>query len=154
MYDEIAAWRRNFHQHPELLYETHRTASLVAAKLREFGCDEVAEGLGRTGVVGLIIGRRDTNDRVLGLRANLDALPILEETGLPYASKTPGIMHACGHDGHTAMLLGAAVRSAPVIDPEGGGEARRRSMLKGTKEYITWRSIHCDSTMPAASASR
>jgi hippurate hydrolase len=108
MHDEIAAWRRDFHEHPELLYETRRTASLVAARLREFGCDEVAEGLGRTGVVGLIKGRRDTSGRVVGLRADMDALPILEETGLPYASKTPGIMHACGHDGHTAMLLGAA----------------------------------------------
>jgi hippurate hydrolase len=108
MHDEIAAWRRDFHEHPELLYETRRTASLVAARLREFGCDEVAEGLGRTGVVGLIKGRRDTSGRVVGLRADMDALPILEETGLSYASKTPGVMHACGHDGHTAMLLGAA----------------------------------------------
>jgi hippurate hydrolase len=108
MHDEIAAWRRDIHEHPELLYETHRTASIVAAKLREFGCDEVAEGLGRTGVVGLIKGRRDTGGGVVGLRADMDALPILEDTGLPYASKTSGLMHACGHDGHTAMLLGAA----------------------------------------------
>jgi len=108
MQDEIAAWRRDFHEHPELLYETNRTAGVVAAKLREFGCDEVAEGVGRTGVVGLIKGRRDTGGNVLGLRADMDALPILEATGLSYASKTPGLMHACGHDGHTAMLLGAA----------------------------------------------
>ena len=108
MHDEIAAWRRDFHEHPELLYDTHRTAEIVAAKLREFGCDEVAEGIGRTGVVGLIRGRSDSGGRVVGLRADMDALPILEATGLPYASKTPGKMHACGHDGHTAMLLGAA----------------------------------------------
>jgi hippurate hydrolase len=108
MHDEIAAWRRDFHEHPELLYDTHRTAEIVAAKLREFGCDEVAEGIGRTGVVGLIRGRSDTGGRVVGLRADMDALPILEATGLTYASKTPGKMHACGHDGHTAMLLAAA----------------------------------------------
>ena len=108
MQDEIAAWRRDFHEHPELLYDTNRTAAIVAAKLREFGCDEVAEGIGRTGVVGLIRGRSDSNGRVVGIRADMDALPILEATGVPYASKTPGKMHACGHDGHTAMLLGAA----------------------------------------------
>jgi hippurate hydrolase len=108
MRDEIAAWRRDFHEHPELLYDTRRTAAIVAAKLREFGCDEVAEGIGRTGVVGVIRGRSDTSGRVVGIRADMDALPITEATGLPYASKTPGLMHACGHDGHTAMLLGAA----------------------------------------------
>ena len=108
MHDEIAAWRRDFHEHPELMYDTYRTAAIVAAKLREFGCDEVEEGIGRTGVVGLIRGRSDSNGRVVGIRADMDALPIMEATGLPYASKTPGKMHACGHDGHTAMLLGAA----------------------------------------------
>jgi len=108
MHDEIAAWRRDFHEHPELLYDTRRTAAIVAAKLRAFGCDEVAEGIGRTGVVGLIRGRSDTSGRVVGIRADMDALPITEATGLPYASKTPGLMHACGHDEHTAMLLGAA----------------------------------------------
>ncbi len=108
---EIQAWRREIHQHPELLYDVHRTAAFVADRLREFGCDEVATGLGRTGVVGVIKGRKPagTGDiRVIGLRADMDALPIEEETNLPYASKTPGKMHACGHDGHTAMLLGAA----------------------------------------------
>jgi hippurate hydrolase len=108
MHDEITAWRRDLHEHPELLYDVNRTAAVVAAKLREFGCDEVAEGIGRTGVVGLIRGRSDSRGRVVGIRADMDALPILEATGLPYASKTPGKMHACGHDGHTAMLLGAA----------------------------------------------
>ena len=108
MQAEITAWRRDLHENPELLYEVHRTAATVAAKLREFGCDTVVEGIGRTGVVGIIRGRTDTRGHVVGLRADMDALPILEATGLPYASKTPGQMHACGHDGHTAMLLGAA----------------------------------------------
>src|ERR1700731_257868 len=94
---DIQAWRRDIHEHPELLYDVHRTAAFVADRLREFGCDEVATGLGKTGVVG-----------VIGLGADMDALPIEEATRLPYASKTPGKMHACGHDGHTAMLLGAA----------------------------------------------
>ena len=108
---DIQAWRRDIHQHPELLYDVHRTAAFVADRLREFGCDEVATGLGRTGVVGVIKGRKPANGgevRVIGLRADMDALPIEEATNLPYASKTPGKMHACGHDGHTAMLLGAA----------------------------------------------
>ncbi len=105
---EITAWRRDFHEHPELQYDVHRTAGRVAHLLRDFGCDEVTEGVGRTGVVGVIKGRSDTQGRVIGLRADMDALPIIEQTGLDYASKTPGKMHACGHDGHTAMLLGAA----------------------------------------------
>ena len=108
---DIQAWRRDIHQHPELLYDVHRTAAFVAERLREFGCDEVATGLGRTGVVGVIKGRKPAGNgevKVIGLRADMDALPIEEETKLPYASKTPGKMHACGHDGHTAMLLGAA----------------------------------------------
>src|SRR5438874_8535981 len=107
----IQAWRRDIHQHPELLYEVHRTAAFVAERLREFGCDEVATGLGRTGVVGVIKGRKPApkgDIKVIGLRADMDALPIEEATNLAYASKTPGKMHACGHDAHTAMLLGAA----------------------------------------------
>ena len=105
---EITAWRRDFHENPELLFEVHRTAGRVAELLRGFGCDEVVEGIGRTGVVGVIKGKTDTAGRVIGLRADMDALPIIEQTGVPYASKTKGKMHACGHDGHTAMLLGAA----------------------------------------------
>ncbi|GFE51278.1 amidohydrolase [Roseobacter cerasinus] len=108
LHDEITAWRRDLHENPELLFDTHRTSALVAEKLHAFGCDEVVTGLGRTGVVGVIKGRADTSGKVIGLRADMDALPILEQTGVPYASKTPGAMHACGHDGHTAMLLGAA----------------------------------------------
>src|SRR6187399_273939 len=108
---DIQAWRRDIHEHPELLYDVHRTAALVAERLREFGCDEVVTGLGRTGVVGVIKGNRPAGKgdvKVIGLRADMDALPIEEATNLPHASKTPGLMHACGHDGHTAMLLGAA----------------------------------------------
>jgi amidohydrolase len=108
---DIQAWRRDIHENPELLYEVHRTAAFVADRLREFGCDEVATGLGRTGVVGVIKGKKPAGNgdvRVIGLRADMDALPIEEQTNLPYASRTPGLMHACGHDGHTAMLLGAA----------------------------------------------
>ncbi|MQY41074.1 amidohydrolase [Epibacterium sp. SM1969] len=106
--EEITAWRRDIHEHPEILFDTHRTSALVAEKLKEFGCDEVVTGIGRTGVVGVIKGKSDSSGKVIGLRADMDALPILEATGLEYASKTPGAMHACGHDGHTAMLLGAA----------------------------------------------
>ncbi|MCA0870164.1 M20 family metallopeptidase [Seohaeicola saemankumensis] len=105
---EIAAWRQDIHTHPELGFDTTRTAALVAEKLRAFGCDEVVTGIGQSGVVGVIRGRSDTAGRVIGLRGDMDALPILEATGAAYASQTEGVMHACGHDGHTAMLLGAA----------------------------------------------
>jgi len=105
---EIAAWRHDLHAHPELLYDVQRTAGTVAEKLKFFGCDEVVPGLGRTGVVGVIRGRKGQSDRVIGMRADMDALPIEEATNLPYKSTVPGKMHACGHDGHTAMLLGAA----------------------------------------------
>jgi amidohydrolase len=105
--DEIAEWRHDLHQYPELQYEVHRTAATVVEKLKAFGCDEVVPGIGRTGVVGVIHGKKK-GSKVVGLRADMDALPIEEITKLPYASKTPGKMHACGHDGHTSMLLGAA----------------------------------------------
>lgn len=108
LHAEITAWRRDFHEHPELLFDTHRTSAIVEEKLREFGCDLVKTGIGRTGVVGVIKGKSDSKGKVVGLRADMDALPIHEATGLDYASKTEGKMHACGHDGHTAMLLGAA----------------------------------------------
>ncbi|WP_298292710.1 M20 aminoacylase family protein [uncultured Litoreibacter sp.] len=108
MLPEITEWRRDIHENPEILFETHRTSALVAEKLKEFGCDEIATGIGRTGVVGVIKGKSNKSGKTIGLRADMDALPIFEATGLDYASKTPGAMHACGHDGHTAMLLGAA----------------------------------------------
>ncbi|MEN8839668.1 MAG: M20 aminoacylase family protein [Octadecabacter sp.] len=105
---EITEWRRDLHENPEILFETHRTSAIVAEKLKAFGCDEIVTGIGRTGVVAVIKGKSDTSGKVIGLRADMDALPIHEQTGLEYASKTDGAMHACGHDGHTAMLLGAA----------------------------------------------
>ncbi len=109
LHDEITEWRRAYHANPELLYDVHETAQDVAQKLETFGCDEVVTGIGRTGVVGVIKGRGgDKSQRVVGLRADMDALPIEEMTNLPYASRHKGKMHACGHDGHTAMLLGAA----------------------------------------------
>jgi len=108
LHDEITEWRRDLHANPELQYDVHRTAGVVAEKLREFGVDEVVEHIGKTGVVGVIKGRQTGSGRVIGMRADMDALPIHEATGLPHASKVPGKMHACGHDGHTAMLLGAA----------------------------------------------
>lgn len=107
MQAEITAWRRHIHSEPELGFEVQKTARFVAERLAEFGCDEVATGIGRTGVVGVIRGRLGDGATV-GLRADMDALPIREASGKPYASTVPGRMHACGHDGHTAMLLGAA----------------------------------------------
>ena len=100
--------RRDLHKHPELQFDCHRTANIIAKKLREWGCDDVKTGIGQTGVVGVIKGKTNTSGKVIGLRADMDALPIFEATGLPYTSKTEGKMHACGHDGHTTMLLGAA----------------------------------------------
>ena len=133
---EITEWRRDLHENPEILFETHRTSAIVAEKLKAFGCDEVVTGIGRTGVVAIIDGKTNTSGKTIGLRADMDALPIHEETGLGYASKTAGAMHACGHDGHTAMLLGAAKylsetrnfdgRVAVIFQPaeEGGGGGR------------------------------
>lgn len=139
MLPEIAGWRQHLHAHPELMYDTVETAAFVAARLREFGCDEVVEGIGQTGVVGLIRGK-ETGRRVVGLRADMDALPIEEETGLPYASTAKGRMHACGHDGHTAMLLGAAKYLAEtrnfagavavIFQPAEEGGAGGRAMLE------------------------
>ncbi|KQT49513.1 amidohydrolase [Devosia sp. Leaf420] len=132
-HDEITAWRRDLHAHPEVLFDVHRTAGIVAEKLKAFGVDEIVTGLGRTGVVGIINGRTNTSGRTIGLRADMDALTVTEQTGAAYASTIPGKMHACGHDGHTAMLLGAAKylaetrnfdgRVAVIFQPaeEGGG---------------------------------
>jgi amidohydrolase len=112
IHPEVTEWRRDIHAHPELGYDVNRTAASVAEKLAAFGCDEVVTGIGRTGVVGVIRGRKSPGGggrgSVIGLRADMDALPIDEESQLPYRSTVKGKMHACGHDGHTAMLLGAA----------------------------------------------
>ena len=156
---EIAAWRRDFHENPELLFEVHRTAGKVAAMLRDFGCDEVVEGIGRTGVVGVIRGRSDSKGRVIGLRADMDALPIIEQTGLPYASKVPGKMHACGHDGHTAMLLGAAKYLAETRNFDGtavvifqpaeeGGGGGREMVRDGLMERFAIQEVYGMHNMP------
>ena len=107
LHTQVTEWRRHIHANPELLYDVHETAAFVAEKLKTFGCDEVVTGIGRTGVVGVIRGSLGEGPAI-GLRADMDALPLTETSGKPYASQTPGRMHACGHDGHTAMLLGAA----------------------------------------------
>ncbi len=108
MQNEITEWRRHLHSNPELLFDVHQTAAFVEEKLKAFGCDEVVTGIGRTGLVGIIRGRDGGEGRTIGLRADMDALPITETSGKSWTSKNDGKMHACGHDGHTAMLLGAA----------------------------------------------
>ncbi len=135
--DELTAIRRDIHEHPELGFQEVRTSKLVAEKLKEWGI-EVTTGLGKTGVIGVLKGSRP--GRTIGLRADMDALPIDEKTNLPYASKTPGVMHACGHDGHTTMLLGAAKYLAETKDfagtavfifqPAEEGLGGARAMLK------------------------
>ena len=106
LHAEMTAWRQDIHAHPELGFQENRTAGLVAAKLEAFGFDEVHRGVGRTGVVGVL--RAGKSGRSVGLRADMDALPILEVNRFGHCSVNKGVMHACGHDGHTAMLLGAA----------------------------------------------
>lgn len=131
--DDMTAWRRHLHMHPELQFECHETAAFVVEKLQAFGVDEIHEGIATSGVVAIINGQK--TGPTVGLRADMDALPMNEETGLEYASTIPGRMHACGHDGHTTMLLGAARylaetrnfagRVALIFQPaeEGGGGA-------------------------------
>jgi hippurate hydrolase len=143
LHSEITAWRHDFHAHPELLYDVHRTAASVADKLRAFGCDEVVTGIGRTGVAAVIRGGKPPareGRKVIGLRADMDALPIEEATDLPYRSTEPGKMHACGHDGHTSMLLGAAKYLAEtrnfggtavmIFQPAEEGGAGGKAMVK------------------------
>ncbi len=136
--DELTALRRDLHAHPELGFEEVRTAGIVAGLLESYGCT-VHRGVGGTGVVGILQGRTD-NGRRIGLRADMDALPIEEETNLPYRSAKPGTMHACGHDGHTTMLLGAARYLAEtrafdgtavlIFQPAEEGLGGSRAMLK------------------------
>ena len=162
---EIAEWRQDFHRNPELQYDVNRTAGRVADLLREFGVDEVVTGIGRTGVVGVIRGRNGGDGRVIGLRADMDALPIAERTGKAYASEVEGKMHACGHDGHTAMLLGAAKYLAEtrnfagtaivIFQPAEEGGAGGKAMLQdglverfGIEEFY---GMHNMPGMPAGS---
>ncbi len=150
--DEVAVWRQDLHQNPELMFEVHRTAGVVADKLRAFGCDEVVTGIGRTGVVGIIKGRKGDGPTI-GLRADMDALPIPEATSVSYKSNTPGLMHACGHDGHTAMLLGAAryltetrnfAGTAVVIfqPAEEGGGGGREMVADGVMDRFGVRQVY------------
>jgi hippurate hydrolase len=138
LHDEITEWRRDLHAHPELQYDVHRTAGSVSERLKSFGCDDVVTGLGRTGVVGVIRGSKP-GGKVIGMRADMDALPIEEATTVAYKSTVPGKMHACGHDGHTAMLLGAAKYLAEtrnfagtavvIFQPAEEGGAGARAMM-------------------------
>ena len=139
LHAEITAWRHDLHAHPGLRYDVHRTADLVAERLTAFGCDEVVTGIGQTGVVGVIRGQGGAG-KSIGLRADMDALPILEANDLPYKSTVPEKMHACGHDGHTAMLLGAAKYLAEtrnfagtavvIFQPAEEGGAGARAMIR------------------------
>lgn len=155
---EIAGWRQEFHRHPELLFDTHWTAAFVTEKLKSFGCDEVVTGIGKTGVVGIIKGRHGDGSAV-GLRSDMDALPIMEATGVAYASETPGRMHACGHDGHMAMLLGAArhlceTRNfkgsvAAIFQPaEEGGAGADAMVQDGLMERFRIESVYGMHSMP------
>lgn len=137
---ELVEFRRDLHRNPELLYDLPRTAARVAEALRAAGVDEVHEGIGRTGVVAVIRGRSNHSGRAIGLRSDMDALPIAEETGADWTSEVPGKMHACGHDGHTAMLLGAALGLAQsrsfdgtvvlIFQPAEEGGAGARAMIE------------------------
>jgi len=160
---EITAWRRDFHANPEILFEVHRTAGIVADKLRAFGCDEVVEGIGRTGVMGVIRGNKTASGKVIGLRADMDALPIFEATGVEHASVVPGAMHACGHDGHTAMLLGAAQYLAETRNFDGtvvvifqpaeeGGAAGREMCADGMMDRFGIQEVYGMHNMPGLPA--
>lgn len=138
--EELTEFRHDLHRNPELLYDLPRTSARVAEALRAAGVDEVHEGIGKTGVVAVIRGRTNVSGRTIGLRSDMDALPIVEATGKDWASQVPGKMHACGHDGHTAMLLGAAIGLAEsrnfdgtavlIFQPAEEGGAGARAMIE------------------------
>src|SRR5207247_2809867 len=159
LHPEITAWRRDIHAHPEILFDVHRTAGSVAEKLKAFGCDDVVTGIGKTGVVGVIRGKGQGTGKVIGLRADMDALPMDEQTNLPYRSTNPGKMHACGHDGHTAMLLGAAKYLAEtrnfngtavvIFQPaEEGGGGGREMVNDGMMERFGIQEVYGMHNMP------
>ncbi|WP_151718090.1 amidohydrolase [Gemmobacter serpentinus] len=164
---EIIGWRQDFHRHPELLFDLPRTAGRVAQLLRSFGCDSVVEGIGRSGVVGVIQGARQASGqssgqspgRVIGLRADMDALPIMERTGREYTSTVPGKMHACGHDGHMSMLLAAAKYLAATRDFDGtvvvifqpaeeGGGGGREMVQDGLMDRFAIQEVYGMHNMP------
>jgi hippurate hydrolase len=159
MQAEAAAWRRDIHAHPEIMFDVHRTAASVAEKLKAFGCDEVVTGIGKTGLVGVIHGKGQGAGKVIGLRADMDALPMDEQTNLPYRSTNPGKMHACGHDGHTAMLLTAAKYLAEtrnfsgttvvIFQPaEEGGGGGREMVKEGLMERFGIQEVYGMHNMP------
>jgi amidohydrolase len=164
---EATLWRRKLHAMPELMFDVHDTAAFVAERLREFGVDEVVTGFGRTGVVGVIKGKASNGDEgaAVGLRSDMDALPISEETGAAWASRRPGKMHACGHDGHMAMLLGAAKQLAStrnfsgkvvvVFQPaEEGGGGGRVMVEEGLMTRFGIREVYGMHNMPGLEAGR
>ena len=158
--DEMKDWRRHLHRHPELEFGCHETAAFVAARLREIGVDEIHEGIATTGIVAIIEGQGE--GPTIGLRADMDALPITEETGADHASSRPGIMHACGHDGHTTMLLGAAKYLAetrrfrgrvalifqPAEEEGGGGEVMVREGILDRFAMAEVYALHCAPNLP------
>jgi amidohydrolase len=129
LHRQMTDWRRDLHAHPEFGFEEARTSSFVGAKLREFGLDEVVEQVGGTGVVGTL--RRGAGNRSIALRADMDALRIAERGDHPHRSRNAGVMHACGHDGHTAMLLGAA----QILAAEGGFDGAVRFVFQPAEEW-------------------
>ncbi|MBF0560942.1 MAG: amidohydrolase [Alphaproteobacteria bacterium] len=160
LHSDMIAWRREIHRHPELAFAEHRTASLVAAWLREFGVDEVVEGIGRTGVVGVL---RCGAGAAVGLRADMDALPIQEMNECDFRSRHANVMHACGHDGHIAMLLGAARYLAEsrsfrgtvvlIFQPAEEGQAGAKAMIDdGLFERFPVEAIYGLHNMPGMAA--
>ena len=161
--DQMTAWRRHLHQHPELGFDCHETAAFVADRLRDFGIDQVHEGIGRTGIVAIIDGQGD--GPTIGLRADMDALPLDEVTGAEWASTVPGRMHACGHDGHTTMLLGAAKylaetrnfagRVALIFQPAeengGGADVMVREEIMGRFDIARVFAMHNNPGQPVGS---
>ena len=129
LHAEMTAWRHNLHTYPEFGFEEQRTSAFVAAKLREFGFDEIVEGVGGTGVVATL--KRGSGNRAIALRADMDALRISEQTTVPHRSQNPGVMHACGHDGHTTMLLGAA----KILAGEGGFDGTVHFIFQPAEEW-------------------
>ena len=159
--EEMAGWRQHLHAHPELGFECHETAGFVVARLREFGITQIETGIAQSGVVAVIEGQGD--GPTIGLRADMDALPIVEATGLPYASENAGKMHACGHDGHTTMLLGAAKylaetrnfkgRVALVFQPAEEGPGGARVMMEeGILERYGIDQVFALHTLPGSDA--
>ncbi len=158
--DDMTEWRRHLHRNPELGFDCHKTAGFVAGKLREFGVDEVHQGIATSGIVAIINGQGA--GPTMGLRADMDALPLTEETGAEYASEMPGVMHACGHDGHTTMLLGAAKylaetrnftgRVALIFQPAeengGGGEVMVNEGIIDRFDIAEVYALHCGPEMP------